>query len=110
MHFDIKKFATLVSQLGPIVLPLAGVPPALSGLIVHGITVAEAMPGKSGAEKKAYVQELVRTGAEGLNIAAGKPTIDAAELASTVGLGIDAVLDTIKTVKHIPVTAPLPNA
>lgn len=109
MHFDLKKFASLVSQLGPIILPMAGVPPALSGLIVHGITVAEAMPGKSGAEKKAYVQELVRTGAEGINIAAGKPTINSAELASTVGLGIDAVLDTIKTVKNIPVNPPLPN-
>lgn len=103
MHFDLKKFASLVSQLGPIVLPMAGVPPALTGLIVHGITIAEAMPGKSGAEKRAYVQELVRTGAEGINTAAGKPTVDANQLASTVGVGIDAVLDTIKTVKNIPV-------
>lgn len=103
MHFDFKKFAAVVAQIGPIVLPMAGVPENLTSLIVHGITVAEAMPGKTGAEKKAYVQELVRTGAEGVNAAAGKPTVDAAQLAGTVGLGIDAVINTMNTVKNIPV-------
>lgn len=108
MKFDFKKFATLVSQLGPIILPAAGVPPALTGLIIHGITVAEQIPGASGSEKKAHVTELVKTGAEGVNAATGHPTVDAAQVSGAVSQGIDAVITTVKTIQNIPVKdAPL---
>lgn len=105
MKFDVKKFAALVSQLGPIILPMAGVPDTMTGLIVHGITIAQQMPGATGAQKKAYVLELVRTGAEGVNAATGKTTVDSAQITGAVGNGIDAVISAVDTIHNIPVKA-----
>lgn len=105
MHFDLKSFAKNVAKLAPILLPLAGVPPELTGLITHGITTAEHLPGATGAEKKAYVQDLVRTGAQSVNAAAGKTVVSVDEVDSAVSTGIDAVVSAVKLAHNIPAKA-----
>lgn len=103
MKFDLKKFATSVAQLAPVLLPAAGVPPELAGLITHGIVTAQHLPGASGAAKKAYVQELVQTGALGINAAAGHVVVDPAQVSGAVGQGIDAVISAVNLAHSIPV-------
>jgi hypothetical protein len=101
--FNLKNFATLVAQLAPIILPIAGVPAALVGLVIHGIIVAENTPHATGPEKKVYAKELVKTAAEGVNAGAGKILVNADQITGAVGIGIDAVIAAVNTVKNIPV-------
>lgn len=109
MKFDLKKFAAAVTQLAPVLLPLAGVPPELTNLVTHGIIVAEHLPGASGPSKKAYVQDLVVTGAQGVNAAAGKVVVDPAQVGGAVSQGIDAVISAVDLAHNIPVHAAGPT-
>lgn len=92
------KFADIVKTVGPAVLMvIPGVPPALIPLVVHGIVVAESLPGASGAEKKAHVVELVKTGLQGMN-AAGVH-VDADAVSGAVSQGIDATITAVNGIK-----------
>lgn len=108
MHFDLKKFAAAVTQLAPILLPIAGVPPELTNLVTHGIVVAQHLPGADGPTKKAYVQDLVLTGAQGVNAAAGKVVVDPAQVSGAVSQGIDAVISAVELAHNIPVKSAAP--
>lgn len=105
MKFDLKKFEQLVTIIGPPILQMVGVPSTVITLAAHGIVVAENIKGKSGAEKKAYVTELVSTGAQAVNAATGKTLLDPAQLSGTVSQGIDAVVAAVNAVENIPVGA-----
>lgn len=109
MHFDLGKFITVAEFITPLVLPAFGVPPAVTNLVIHGITVAQTIDarsqtGMSGAEKKAVAMDIVTTGLNAVN--AAKPgTIDVPELTGAVSDGIDVTIKAIKAAKDIPVHA-----
>lgn len=105
MKFDLTKFKQIALFVTPLVLPAFGVDPALTNLIVHGVTVAEtAFTGepKSGAQKKALALEAVQTGLAIVNQA--KPgSVNVAEATGAVSDSIDAVIKAVNLAKNIPV-------
>lgn len=104
---DFKKWLRAITQLAPIILPLAGVPPQLVPLVLHGMVVAEHLPGATGAEKKMYVMDLIQTGAATTNAAVGHTLIDPDQVTEAVSAGIDATVKTVNLVHNIP-AAPVP--
>jgi hypothetical protein len=66
-------------------------------VITGGIVAAEQIPGASGADKKAFVQEITRAAATTLN-ATGKLHLDPVEAATVAGVGIDAVIGSVNLV------------
>lgn len=100
------KWLDLVKLIAPAIVA-ATVPggPVIGGLIVHGIDEAEQIAGASGAEKKAHVLEIVRSGLEGANAglaAAGRPTLPATAILDAANKGIDTTIATVNLVhqKH----------
>lgn len=107
MGWDWRKFGQIVQVVAPITLGLAGVPPIITNLVVHGIQVAEqasedtGVP-KTGAEKKSIAMDAVVTGLNAVN--AAKPgTVDVAELTNVVSAGIDETIAAVNAAKNIPV-------
>ena len=98
---DWKSFGRLVEQFAPIALAVAGVPPILVPVVVHGIQVAETFGG-SGPEKKAQAIDLVTTAILGTNIAAGKQVVDPLAI-HAVSNGIDTVVGVVNLVKKQPI-------
>ena len=111
MKIDLKKFSHLVQLFAPAILQQVGVPAALTGLVMHGIIVAQGMPGATGAAKKASVQDLVKTGGAVADMAVhpGVNDLDEDQLAATVGVGIDAVIEVVNTVHNIPAAKAVPK-
>lgn len=107
MSFDFNKFKQIALFVTPLVLPAFGVDPALTNLIVHGVTLAEdAANGspKTGAQKKALALEAVQTGLQIVNQA--KPgAVDVDQASTAVSDSIDAVIKAINLAKNIPVKA-----
>lgn len=95
------KWLAALEQIGPIVLaftPLAPIAPA----VVGGIQLAESLKGASGAQKKAIVQQIAVTAAQGANAQAGKTVIDPDLVSSTSSAVIDAVVQSVNLVKQTP--------
>lgn len=104
MKFDLKKFAAIVAQVAPIALMAAGVPPEVTAKVAHLIVIAQTKPGKTGAEKKAFVLDALRTGA-GLTDDFHHPDIDdidEEQLTGAVSEGIDGTIAMVNAVKNIP--------
>lgn len=100
-----KDFGHVLEQIAPIALSvIPGVPPVLIPLVVHGIQTAEAIPGATGAQKKAAALDLVNTGIASTNAAAGKQVIDPTAI-NAVGEGIDTVVGVVNLINGKP--APL---
>lgn len=94
-----KHFTDIAKVVAPAVLSVVpGVPPVVIPLIVHGITEAEALPGATGAEKKAHVLALVNDGLMTAN-ATGKVVIPTGDILASVSGGIDAAVTAVKAVK-----------
>ena len=92
----LPKWLEILKQVGPIVLmftPLAKLVPS----IVAGIAAAEGLPGASGPEKKALVQQIVAAGVAGANAQAGREVIAPDEATAAAS----AAIDTIVTVTNI---------
>jgi hypothetical protein len=102
MKFDFHKFLAVVAQVGPIILAATPggekIPTDLIPKIVGAIGEAQAIKGASGAEKKAHVMNVLRTGVEVAN-ATGKVKLDADEIQSVASTGIDNVVATVKIVQ-----------
>lgn len=97
-------------DIARMILPLLGflVPGAAPILpyILDGITAAEAIPGASGADKKAHALQVVSDGAAAVT-ASGKLTIDPAAAVATA----TAVFSAVDNVKAIVASAqPTPTA
>lgn len=107
MAFDFEKFRQIALFVAPLVLPAFGVNPALTNLIVHGVTLAEAAANgspKTGAQKKALALEAVQTGLQIVNEA--KPgAVDVEQASSAVSDSIDAVIKAVNLAKNVPVKA-----
>ncbi len=96
------KWLDLVKNLAPFILAaVPGIPPVLIPAIVHGITVAEGLPGATGVQKKAAVIELVSTGLQTANTMAGKAVIDESSSIAAVSQGIDATVNAINAVHSV---------
>ena len=96
MHFT--DFLKAVEQLAPIVLPLTGVPVALVPFVVHGIQIAEQLPGATGAQKLSAAVELTNNGVAALNTV--KPgSIDADKVNTALVSGINATIAAVNAVK-----------
>lgn len=110
MGFNSSGFARVAEVVAPIAMTMAGVPPGLIPLAVHGIQMAETLSQAkvmTGAEKKAAAVNIVKTGLEALNVA--KPnTVDVTQLTGVVSSGIDTAIAAINAAKNIPVHTPNP--
>jgi len=107
MKFDLKKFAAIVSQVAPIALMAAGVPPEITAKVTHLIVLAQSKPGKSGSEKKAFVLDALKTGAS-ITDDLHNPAIDdidEEQLTGAVAAGIDGTIAMVDAVKNIPAKA-----
>lgn len=83
----LTRWLHLLETLGPLILlatPLAGIAP----LVLMGIKTAESIPGATGAQKKALVQQIVGMGAQGAGL-------DPQMASDTAGAAIDAVVGVI---------------
>lgn len=103
------KWLDALTQIGPVVLAFTPLAP-ISGAVVAGIQLAEALKGASGDQKKAIVQQIAVTAAQGANAQAGKTVLDPALVQATSGAVIDAVVTSVNLVKHTPPPAVQPAA
>ncbi len=112
MNWDWKKFAEIAEAVAPIALGAAGVPPMLTGLVIHAVTIAQAAgqdtgTPKTGAEKKIIAMAIVSDGLNAVN--AAKPgTLDIAQLTDVVSVGIDETVNAVKAAQNIPMKPAAP--
>ena len=88
---NLSKWLEILGTIGPAVLsftPLAPIAP----IVLEGVKLAEQIPGASGAQKKALVQNIVALGASGANTAAGSVVVDPTAAAAVTGTAIDSVI------------------
>ena len=79
-----------VIQLVPTVLAvIPGFPTALVPVITQAIQDAEQIPGATGPQKKAYVQQIAGDAVTVVNSAHGSTVLDPAATSTVVGQGID---------------------
>ena len=98
----LMKWLDLVKNLAPLILAsVPGVPAVIVPAVIHGILTAEQIPNATGAQKKAYVLDLVQTGLETTNSAAGKQVIETASTVAAVSSGIDATVNAINAVHSV---------
>ena len=102
------KWQDILKILGPAILAINPRTAPIAPLVIAGIEVAEAIPGKTGPEKKALVLELVRIGASGTNLVAQRDVINPTDTASVVGSGIDTVIGAINLVHRAQPAPPTP--
>lgn len=98
MGMDKRKWLSLGTSLLPIILGAVGVPPIVIPLVVHGMQTAEQIEGATGAEKKAHVLDLVKTGITAMNEGAGRVIADPNRVTSVVSQGIDVGVQTVNLV------------
>lgn len=101
MKFSLNKFLQVVDYVATPVLTAMGVPDLLVPVIKKGIRIAETATAQDGSpltgpEKRAIVIDSVQTAIDGINIA--KPGTLSPEIPSTVGRGIDLVVDTVNVI------------
>lgn len=103
-----KEFAQIIEKVAPLIpLLVPGIPPVLIPAIVHGIQVAEAIPGADGKTKKAAAVEIVSTAISVVNSTAAtegtsKQVIDPSVI-NAVSNGIDTAVGIVNVVKRQPV-------
>ena len=95
------KWLQLVASFAPYILAtIPGLPPFVIPAIVQGIQDVEQIPGASGAQKKATVLDLVKTGLGVVNNATSHK-VDPVAATAAVSLGIDAVVAAVNVVQQI---------
>lgn len=104
---DMPKWLQILAKFGPEVLAFTPLAP-IAGVVVAGIQTAEAIPGATGEQKKALVQQIVALGAQGTNAQAGHVVIDPAAAAVAAQTAIDTVVNVTNIVHaaHPDVVAP----
>lgn len=93
-----RRFAEVVNTIGPVVLGL--VKPELvpiAGKISHAIVEAEAMKGKSGAEKAQHVKAIAQDAVISANLAGAH--LDAEAVDESIQGGIDTVIAATKVIR-----------
>lgn len=101
----LPRWLQVLEQVGPTVLmftPLAPIAPA----VVAGIKVAEAIPGATGPQKKALVQQIAGLAAAGANAQAGKTVVDPTSLEAVSGQAIDTVIGVVNLTHILPEVPP----
>ncbi len=99
------KWLRVLAIVGPKVLMFTPLAP-IAGIVVGAIQTAESIPGATGPQKKALVQELVSAGVQATNTLAGKTIIDPAVAQAASGSAIDTVVSVANIVDKIPGDAP----
>lgn len=92
------KWFDILKIIGPAVLAVIPGGAAIAPLVVAGMQAAEQIPGKTGTEKKALVQEIVAIGAQGANAVAKREMLPPAEVAAVTGTGIDTVVGVVNLI------------
>lgn len=108
MAFPYQQFIAALTQVGPMLLPLipggAVIAPFVP-TILKTIADAEKKPGATGAEKRAYVQQIVAGGVEIANRA--KPgSVDGPLVVEASGHYVDAIVTSINAVRAAKVAMP----
>ncbi len=99
------KWLRVLATVGPQVLMFTPLAP-IAGIVVGAIQTAESIPGATGPQKKALVQQLVTAGVQATNTLAGKMVIDPAVAQAASGSAIDTVVNVANIVEQIPGDAP----
>jgi hypothetical protein len=101
------KWLKVLEQVAPLIIgftPLAPLAPAVTA----AISMAEQIPGATGEQKKAIVQEIVRVSAQGANAQANKVVLDPAAAVRASSDVIDSVVDIVNIAHQLP-EAPAPT-
>lgn len=85
------KWLQTVAHVAPMILSFTPLAP-IAGAVSLGIQAAEQIPGATGEQKKALVQQIVALGAQATNAQAGKTVIDPTEAATVANTAIDTVV------------------
>lgn len=99
--FDLDKFLSIVSILGPAILmvvPGGAQIAVLIPKIVSAIQEAEALPNSTGPEKKAHVLKIVDAAVAVLN-ATGRVVLDPAQIQAIAGSAIDLVISIVNVIE-----------
>ena len=108
MKWHLKEIRNAIRSIAPAVLPLvpggAKLAPILN-TITTAMEDAEAIPGATGAEKKAHVLSIVAAGVATAN-SSGKIKLDPVEIEAIASSGIDT---TIRAVKAVQAAHPAPG-
>lgn len=97
---ELMKWLDILKVVGPIVaMSIPGAQP-LVPVIVAAIGEAEAIPGASGAEKKAHVVNVAIAAAEGVNVAAKKQIMDPTTVSQTTSSAIDTIVGVTNLVQQ----------
>ena len=86
------QWLQLLAQLGPIILAATKLAP-LTNDVIAGIAAAEGLPGATGPQKKALVQQIAGSAAHGINMQAGKTIIDPQLASDSAGHVIDTIVN-----------------
>lgn len=101
MAFNLKQFLGVLTAVAPIVFLAVPGGAALAPfvpLIVKGIADAQAQPGATGVEKKAFVLALVKDAAD-TTAQLNPHLIDPALTVAAAGQAVDAVITTVNAIQ-----------
>jgi hypothetical protein len=96
------KWAKVLIGLAPVILEVAGVPPIISTVVIHGMEEAQSIKGATGAEKKAHVLALVADAVTVLNEAKGQVVLNPLLTLAAVESGIDTTIAAVNLTKSLP--------
>lgn len=109
MKFDFHRFLEVVKFVGPAVLAATPgaqrIPLDMIPTIVDAIGEAQAIKGASGSDRKAHVMKVI-DGAVHVSNETGKVKLDAGEIKTVAGAGIDNVIATVKIIHGAKVVDP----
>lgn len=92
----VPMWLQLVLRFAPIVLGLIPATAPIAGVVAEGIAAAEALPGATGPDKKAYVMQLAATAVTGVNATGGR--VDPAMTLAAASSAIDTVVAVVNTI------------
>lgn len=94
---SLPKWLAILEAIGPTILSLTPLAPLVPSVIA-GIKLAEAIPGATGEQKKALVQQIVAAGVVGANAQAGHEVLNPEATAATASAAIDTVVGVVNAV------------
>lgn len=103
MH--LPSWLKTLEHVAPAVLmftPLAPIAP----IIAAAINTAEQIPGATGEQKKAYVQQIAASAVTAINTANNKTIIDPNAVSDTAGTAIDTIVGVNNMIHNAPTQTP----